>query len=62
MNPATNVPGTSGTPDYFNQCATAAAAGVPSNNFGAQSAFNGVAYCGLIAFYSGPVSNYTGIY
>ncbi len=47
-NPAV-WPGSGGSPDYFNSCATAASlVTVPDNIFGYQQAHTGNAYCGII--------------
>jgi OOP family OmpA-OmpF porin len=40
------TPSTSGTPDYFSQCANGSLAGVP-NNFGFQQAHSGDSYAGI---------------
>ena len=45
-----NYPNT-GTPDYLNQCGTAAV-GVPNNAFGTESAKTGVAYAGFYTYNS----------
>lgn len=39
------------TPDYFNSCSSSTLVGVPSNNFGNQSAYNGNAYCGFWTYF-----------
>lgn len=42
---------TAASPDYFNACCTiVGAVGVPSNGFGSQTAYNGVAYAGFYAY------------
>ncbi len=49
FNPATNIWGVSGTPDYFNQCDTTNNwnVSVPYNFPGYQPAHSGIAYCGI---------------
>lgn len=39
---------TTGTPDYFNTCATLSQVRVPNNGFGSQDSYNGNAYVGII--------------
>jgi len=43
----------SGSPDYFNQCASGGV-GVPNNFYGYQQANSGFAYCGLACYYTPP--------
>ncbi len=47
INPATNIAFVSGTPDYYNQCATSGTVSVPGNWGGNQPAHSGVAYSGI---------------
>ena len=47
-------PANTGTPDYYNQCATLVSnASVPQNGFGYQYAKTGVAYTGVLTYQAG---------
>ncbi len=52
----TGIGGSLGTPDYYNQCATASFVSVPSNYFGYQIAHSGFAYAGLLLWINAPDS------
>lgn len=44
-------PNTTGTPDYFNTCATLSTVTVPNNAFGFQQPYEGNAYVGIATYY-----------
>lgn len=53
FNPTTNIPGITGTPDYYNSCATIADYDVPgTGNYHYQFTHAGDAYAGIWAYYS----------
>jgi hypothetical protein len=58
INPTTNIPFISGTPDYFNQCGNPPLIDVPKNNFGYQIAHSGGAYSGILVWFAAGLTNY----
>jgi len=56
MNPSTNL-ATSGTPDYYNQCAGVGGVGVPDNWSGYTPPHSGVAYSGMYIWSISPLDS-----